>query len=941
MSIEEEEVIEEVSVQNKPIYKPSTSRTISIENLSNENLRNLPFLPNLDDNIISTAGFFLSQFAIVKKLKNEDGTIIQKKTRWYASIIKTLRMRDIKILTVDYEHFTDWVNIYHGKIHKIVEKYGFTYPNVNLDNLDEFEMFDLQVYMYSKKLLEYLEGSKAADFIRIMEKGVYEVLKSEFDIDLRIDTQALSLYKDLQISIINFPLEKNIHEMNSNLSNRACVIKGNLVSYDSTRRIQVLTSYWSCNNCGHEFSMNGKSRPIKCKECGEKAGFEHLIEKDINKDYINIKIQQRLHSDDSQIGVTDMVVKIEGNSLISHFFKKMKPAANLNILGIIDLYEDKTNKNKDELLIQHKAITVEVENENSQISYNDRLLHEIIPSVDPSHIEEHVAKMIRSVAPHLYKLDTIKYALLLQCVDAEPRIHGDSHARVRGNINILLVGDSGVGKSDLGMFVLKILPQSIRTIGGSSTTTKAALTTSVDLINGIRVVTFGVLALCDKRGIAIIDELDKRTKEDFEILSIPMDDNQTIPTHKSGFHQDVMARCPVLLIGNPNKNNGKWDPTKRIDEQTNFAQWLTSRCDLIFVMTDDNDMKRKQEMLEHISKSRTKMVIEQDFEKEAKSKANSDFSLEKIEMDIKNNDFSGVYDVEYIRHELHYLKENYKPVIKPGSIQEKKLHKKWLELSQISMPSIIGEDEDNGRNNPMMDNRKINSLERLAMASARLRRHHIVMDEDIDTAIDIMMVSIASLMPHNPAGSDKLQHEDAFTKMVKAMNSREADKLVSTINSDWIKDRNKIALSYRKMLTQFNRVLFKVGFYSCSECKGKGYVNSAVCIVCKGMGDIPKTFTKLDLERPVVTGENPTGKPIMTEKLFRNWFETYFNKGMIKSVQGNTLYKVGINRIDDVDITNFVESVSSVLADAEMNKRKQEIMGNDYVMDTPKRVISE
>lgn len=938
MSIEEEIDEELIDVKDSPVNKSSGPKTISIEDISDKNLRLLPFLSNLEDNIVSTAGFFLAQFSVYKKFKNENGDITQKKTRWYASVIKTLRIRDIKIVTIDYEHFTDWVNIYHAKIHKMVEKYGFVYPNIELDTLDEFEMFDLQIYMYSKKLLEYIEGPKAADFIHIMEKGVYEVLKSEFDIDLKTDTYTLALYKDLQISLINFPFEKSIHEMNSNLMNRACVIKGNLISYDSTRRIQVLVSYWSCNNCGAEFSMNGKSRPVKCKECGEKAGFEHLVDKGVNKDYINIKIQQRLHSDDSQIGVTDMVVKIEGNSLISQFFKKMKPAANLNILGIVDLYEDKTNRNRDELLIQHKAITVEVENENSQISYNERLLHEIIPLVNPLHIEEHVAKLIRSFAPHLYKLDVIKHALLLQCVDAEPRIHGDSHARIRGNTNILLVGDSGVGKSDLGMFVLKILPQSIRTIGGSSTTTKAALTTSVDLVNGVRVVTFGVLALCDKRGIAIIDELDKRTKEDFEILSIPMDDNQVIPTHKSGFHQDVMARCPVLLIGNPNKNNGKWDPSKRIDEQTNFAQWLTSRCDLIFVMTDDNDMKRKQEMLEHISRSRTKMVIEQDFEKETKSKANSDFNLEKIEMDFKNNDYSGVYDVEYIRHELHYLKDNYKPVIKPGSIQEKKLHKKWLELSQISMPSIIGDDDTNGRNNPMMDNRKINSLERLAMASARLRRHHVVMDEDIDDAIDIMMASIASLMPHSVDGSsDKLHNEDAFAKIVKVLNSREADRLVNTINSDWLKDRDKIASSYRRMLTQFNKELFEVGFLKCRDCRGKGYVNTATCISCKGMGNTPKTFTKLDLETPIVTNENSTGKPIMTLKLFKNWFVTYLNKGMIKQAQGHDVYKVGIDRIDDVDITNFVESVSSVLADAEMNNRKKEIMGNDYV--EPKRVM--
>lgn len=72
--------------------------------------------------------------------------------------------------------------------------------------------------------------------------------------------------------------------------------------------------------------------------------------------------------------------------------------------------------------------------------------------------EDFYEKLASSLAPEIYGHEDVKKALLLLLVggvDCNP--HG---MKIRGNINILLMGDPGVAKSQLLSYIDRIAPRS-------------------------------------------------------------------------------------------------------------------------------------------------------------------------------------------------------------------------------------------------------------------------------------------------------------------------------------------------------------------------------------------------------------------------------------------------------------------------------------------------
>ncbi len=79
------------------------------------------------------------------------------------------------------------------------------------------------------------------------------------------------------------------------------------------------------------------------------------------------------------------------------------------------------------------------------------------------------AKLTRSIAPSVWKLDDVKRGLLLQLFGGVSKtLKQSGNARFRGDINILLAGDPGVSKSQLLQYVHKLAPRGIYTSGKGS-----------------------------------------------------------------------------------------------------------------------------------------------------------------------------------------------------------------------------------------------------------------------------------------------------------------------------------------------------------------------------------------------------------------------------------------------------------------------------------------
>ncbi len=208
------------------------------------------------------------------------------------------------------------------------------------------------------------------------------------------------------------------------------------------------------------------------------------------------------------------------------------------------------------------------------------------------------SKLIRSFAPSISGYEEMKEAILLMIAGAPQLMLADGTS-IRGNINILLVGDPGTAKSELLKYAARVAPRGLYTTGRGSTA--AGLTAAVvKERNGLMMLEAGAVVLADK-GLAAIDEFDKMRPEDRAVLHEVME-QQTVSIAKGGIVATLNARTSILAAANPIL--GRYDPSKHLYDNVNLPIPLLTRFDLIFVVRDIPQRERDVRLARHMLKMR-------------------------------------------------------------------------------------------------------------------------------------------------------------------------------------------------------------------------------------------------------------------------------------------------------------------------------------------------
>ncbi|XVE91023.1 hypothetical protein DITRI_Ditri20bG0122800 [Diplodiscus trichospermus] len=531
-----------------------------------------------------------------------------------------------------------------------------------------------------------------------------------------------NIHQKIYVRITNLPIYDRIRDIRQIHLNTMVRI-GGVVTRRSGVFPQLQQVKYDCNKCGAilgPFFQNSYSevKVGSCPECQSKGPFTVNIEQTVYRNYQKLTLQESPGTVPA-----GRLPRYKEVILLNDLIDCARPGEEIEVTGIYTNNFDMSLNTKNGFPVFATVIEANYVTKKQDLFSAYKLTQEDKEEIEKLAKDTQIGeRIIKSIAPSIYGHEDIKTAIALAMFGGQEKNVEGKH-RLRGDINVLLLGDPGTAKSQFLKYVEKTGQRAVYTTGKGASAVGLTAAVHKDPVTREWTLEGGALVLADK-GICLIDEFDKMNDQDRVSIHEAME-QQSISISKAGIVTSLQARCSVIAAANP--IGGRYDSSKTFSQNVELTDPIISRFDILCVVKDVVD-PITDEML-------AKFVVDSHFRSQPKGanlddKAFSE-SQEETQAFAEPAD-SKILSQELLRKYITYAKLNVFPRFHDKDMA--KLTKVYADLRKES---------SRGQGVPIAV-RHIESMIRMSEAHARMHLRQHVTEEDVDMAIRVLLESFIS-----------------------------------------------------------------------------------------------------------------------------------------------------------------------------------------------------
>lgn len=387
--------------------------------------------------------------------------------------------------------------------------------------------------------------------------------------------------------------------------------------------------------------------------------------------------------------------------------------------------------------------------------------------------EENLLKLVvNSLCPVIFGHELVKAGLTLALFGGSQKYADDKNRiPIRGDPHVLIVGDPGLGKSQMLQAACNVAPRGVYVCGNTTTSSGLTVTLSKDSSSGDFALEAGALVLGDQ-GICGIDEFDKMGNQHQALLEAM--EQQSISLAKAGVVCSLPARTSIIAAANP--VGGHYNKARTVSENLKMGSALLSRFDLVFILLDTPNEQHDHLLSEHViairagkqkavSSATVTRVLSQDSNTSVLEVVSEKPLSERLK--VAPGEQTDPIPHQLLRKYIGYARQYVHPRLSTDAAQA--LQDFYLELRKQSQR--VGSSP--------ITTRQLESLIRLTEARARLELREEATREDAEDIIEIMKHSMLGTYSDEFGNLDfeRSQHGSGMS------NRSTAKRFISALNS--------------------------------------------------------------------------------------------------------------------------------------------------------------